>query len=109
MGKHRKDKKITILEYVSTVDEDNIPIKGYFPMKGAENIWAYYRHLSGEELFIAQGNSSKANVIFEINWRSNIKNTNMKVLFNGEEHEITDIDDFEGKKTDLKIYAYKFN
>ncbi|ACD23984.1 head-tail adaptor protein [Clostridium botulinum] len=104
----RKDKKITILEYVNGVDEDNLPLEEYVPVKGAENIWAYYRHLSGKEFYAAATTNSKVDVIFQINWRQGI-DTTMKVLYNNKEYYITQIDDFEGKKTDLKIYAYKIN
>lgn len=112
MNRHRKNKKITMLKYANMVDKDNIPRKEYIPMEGLENIWAYYRHLSGKEFFAAHATNSKVEVMFEINWNKKIAETNpvlLQVLYNNEKYYVTQIDDFEGRKTDLKLYAYKIN
>lgn len=108
MGKYRKDKKISIITFTSYQDDIGNTIEEELPVPGYENIWAYYRHLSGTEYFGAVAVNSKVEVIFQINWRTGI-DTTMKVLYNNQKYCITQIDDFEGKKTDLKIYAYKIN
>ena len=102
---HVKDKKITILSYQEIVDEVGDVIKGEVPIY--ENIWAYYRQASGNEIYMAAQIQAKIEVVFEINWRDNI-DTNMKVRYKGQDYNITRIDDFEGGKNDLKIYAYKY-
>ena len=101
--KHRKDKKITILEGKKNIVDGRSTME-YIPKEGLENIWAYYRHISGKEFFLAATNAVKVEVIFEINYRKDI-DTNMRIKYNDEEYSITQIDDYEGKKTDLKIYA----
>lgn len=102
---HVKDKKITILSYQEIVDEAGNVIKEEVPLY--ENIWAYYRQASGNEIYMAARVEAKVEVVFEVNWRDNI-DTTMKVRYRGNDYNITRIDDFEGGKNDLKIYAYKY-
>lgn len=101
-----KDKKITILEYKEIVDEYGTPTVIEQPLPGGENIWAYYRQVSAKEYINLANTNYKVEAIFEINWRNDIDNS-MRILFRGEKYNISRIDDFEGYKQDLKIYAYK--
>lgn len=113
MKRYRKDKKVTILELrVEKGDEVGFYDRIYEPIEGLENIWAYYRHLSGKEFFAAATMNSKVEVVFIVNWKEKLVTTNpvvMRVLYNNDEYSITQIDDFEGRKSDIKIYAYKIN
>lgn len=112
MKRYRKDKKVTILELRIETDEDGFGKRKFDPIKGLENIWAYYRHLSGKEFFEAATMNSKVEAIFIVNWKEKLVTTNpitMRVLYNNEQYDITQIDDFEGRKTDIKIYAHKIN
>ncbi|MFR3369368.1 MAG: phage head closure protein [Clostridioides difficile] len=112
MRRIRKNKKITILERLEKQNEIGGFESTYEPIEELKNIWAYYRHLSGKEIFAAGAESSKVEVIFVVNWKEElikISPVNIKVLYNKEEYEVTRIDDFEGGKTDIKIYAYKIN
>lgn len=104
---HIKDKKISILQEVDTgeTDEYGDPVKAWLPIPGGANIWAYYRHVSGSEFFAAQQVNVKEEVVFEINWRNDISPT-MRIGFRDKQYCITRIDDYEGYKGDLKIYAY---
>lgn len=103
-----KDKKITILDVFIETDEIGNQNEVIRPIPGGENIWAYYRQASADEFFGAASVNYKVEAIFEINWRRDI-NPRMKILYKGEVYEITRIDDFEGYKKDLRIYAYKIN
>lgn len=103
-----KDKKISI---ISSREEENevgetVLVEG--PIPGGENIWAYYRHVTGNEFYEAAKVNAKEEALFIINWRDDI-DTTMKIKFRNEFYNITRIDDFEGYKKDLKIYAYKVN
>ena len=100
-----KDKKITILEKGLISDGEGGFIEGWAPIPGGENVWAYYRQTSGKELFEAATVNAKEEVVFEINWRKDI-DTTMRIEFRGRQYQITRIDDFEGYKEGLKIYAY---
>lgn len=104
----RKDKKITILK-VSYIEDE---LGGYEeveePLPGGENIWAYYRQASAEEFYGAAATNYKVEAIFDIRWRDDV-HPSMKILYKGDKYEITRIDDFEGYKEDLRIYAYKLN
>ncbi len=97
---HIKDKKITILSYQTIVDEVGDVIGKEVPLY--ENIWAYYRQASGNEIYLAAQVQAKVEVVFEINWRDNI-DTTMTIRYKGNDYNITRIDDFEGGKNDLKI------
>jgi SPP1 family predicted phage head-tail adaptor len=101
-----KDKKINILKQSQERDDSGEPIDVFITV--AENIWAYYRQISGSEFFAAATSNTKVEAIFEINWRNDI-DTTMVIEYKGEKYGITRIDDYEGYKNDLKIYAYKVN
>ena len=101
-----KDKKINILKQSQERDESGEPIDVFITV--AENIWAYYRQISGSEFFAAATSNTKVEAIFEINWRNDI-DTTMVIEYKGEKYGITRIDDYEGYKNDLKIYTYKVN
>ena len=112
MKRYRKDKKVSILEDKGDMDDSYRYTPNYKPIEGLENIWAYYRHLSGKEFFSAHAMNSMVEVIFIVNWKEKLATTTpvgMRVLYNNEQYNITQIDDFEGKKSDIKIYAYKIN
>lgn len=103
-----KNKKITILQSVDGQDEAGFNTEKWEPLPNGENIWAYYRSLSGKEFFAAGTTNSKVEVLFQIAWHKDIK-TYHKIRYKGKDYYITRIDDFEGNKNDLKIYAYAIN
>jgi len=103
-----KDKKVTILKFREFEDEHGFTTGVYEPLPGAENIWAYFRHASGNEFIQTENTNSKIDVIFEINWRNGV-DTSMQIQYKGQKYNITCIDNYEGYKKDLKIYAYKLN
>lgn len=103
-----KDKKITILTYTESENEVGETIQNWIPLEGAVNIWAYYRQATASEFFGAMTTNYKVEAIFQIAWRPGL-NTYMQIRFKGKDYRITRIDDFEGNKTDLKIYAYILN
>lgn len=103
-----KDKKITIMEQKTIMNANGIPTKKLVPIAGGENIWAYYRQTSAEEFFAAAWVNYKVEAVFKINWRNDLKNS-MIIVFRGTQYQITRIDDFEGNKEDITIYAYSIN
>ncbi|EDS77624.1 putative phage head-tail adaptor [Clostridium botulinum C str. Eklund] len=105
---HIKDKKITIMTYTDTKDECGFTIQEFIPLPSGENIWAYYRHTKASEFYAAATLNTKIECVFEINWRDDI-NTAMRIKYKDELYEISQIDDYEGYKGTLRIYAYKIN
>ncbi|RXM73644.1 head-tail adaptor protein [Clostridium tetani] len=105
---HVKDKKITIMERINVEDEDGFTTQKLEPLPGAENIWAYYRHAKASEFYEAAKLNTKIECIFEINWKNDIDVT-MKIKYKNQLYDISQIDDFEGYKESLKIYAYKID
>ncbi len=104
----QKDKKITILKVTVERNSYGEEVETIAPLPGGENIWAYYRQASADEFFDALAINYKVEAVFEINWRNDL-DINMLILFRGKTYRITRIDDFEGSKNDLKIYAYNLN
>lgn len=104
-----KDKKIDIVEKTYIEDEFLNKIEVIAPIEGGENIWAYVRHASGNEYYAARQTQQKVEVIFEINWRDDVDPAVNWIMYKGKEYNITRIDDYEGYKDTLRIYAYAKN
>lgn len=100
---HLKDKKITILQLVED-DNSTSPAPTYAPVPGLENIWAYYRHVSGKEYWAAASEQHELDVVFEVNYHAGII-PNMVIQFRDHRYVITQIDDFEGNKATLRLYC----
>ena len=100
-----KDKKITIMGVTEGQNDLGDPIQIRGPIPGGENIWAYVRHTSGREYYAAKQVQAEEEMLFEINWRDDITPKNW-IVYKGKEYNITRIDDFEGYKDTLRIYAY---
>ncbi|KAA8674456.1 phage head closure protein [Clostridium sp. HV4-5-A1G] len=98
-----KNKKINILHWVDV--ENELGETDHELQYLAQNVWAYYRHATTRETQLAIVAQTKVEAIFIINWRDDI-DTTCFIEYNDEKYEITDIDDFEGRKTDLKITAH---
>ena len=67
-------------------------------------IWAYFRQLSGKEVFAAATINYKEEVLFTINYRTDITTAHV-VRYNGVLYDITRVDTFEGYKEDLTLYC----
>ncbi|MDP4153278.1 MAG: phage head closure protein [Bacillota bacterium] len=67
-------------------------------------LWAYYRHMSETETTAALATVAIAEVLFAVNWLPDIT-TAMRIVYKDITYQIVRIDDFEGRKEDLKIYA----
>ena len=97
-----KDKKIEILAVTHTKDADGFSAETLTPI--APPVWAYYRHLSGKEIYAAMTVQAVEEVQFVINWRADIT-TRHVVRYNGALYDITRVDTFEGYKQDLIVYC----
>lgn len=95
-----KDKKITIQHNTS----DGTTDPTWETLQGAENIWAYYRAVSGKEFYAAAQTQAEEDVLFIINYRTDVTAA-MRVLYKGVDYGITRIDNFEGGKADIKLYC----
>lgn len=104
-----KDKKIRIQRPVTTgtgarktttwVDLGNTAVTDpphYF--------WAYYRHRSEKELSQSQATVYIADIMFAINWRSDVR-AGYRIVYKGINYAIVNVDDYEGRKQDLKLYV----
>lgn len=97
-----KDKKIELLQQVTTRDNEGFEQTTLQPV-GAP-VWAYFRHLSGKEVFAAATINYKEEVLFTINHRTDITTAHV-VRYKGVLYDITRVDTFEGYKEDLTLYC----
>lgn len=65
---------------------------------------AAFRQLSGKEVFAAATTNYKEEVLFTINYRTDLT-TACVVRYRGVLYDITRIDTFEGYKEDLTLYC----
>jgi len=104
-GKLRlKDKKIEILTVTHTKDPEGFSTETLTPI--APPLWAYFRHLSGKEVFVARAVQAVEEVLFTVNWRDDITTAHV-IRFKGVLYDITRVDTFEGYKADLSLFAKK--
>jgi SPP1 family predicted phage head-tail adaptor len=97
-----KDKKIEILAVTHTQDPDGYSIETLTPI--APPMWAYFRQLSGKEVFAAATTNYKEEVLFTVNYNPEITNTHV-IRYNGVLYDITRVDTFEGYKEDITLYC----
>jgi SPP1 family predicted phage head-tail adaptor len=102
-----KDKKITIYTYSVIEDEDGYETAAYVPIHPGK-LWAYVRQQSQSEYLAAMAVKVAEEMLFVVNWRSDLANGNVNGLYieyKGAWYDIQRIDTFEGYKDDLQIYA----
>ena len=97
-----KDKKIEILAVTTIKDPEGFPTQVLAPI--APPLWVYFRQLSGKEIYAAMSVQATEEVLFVINYRTNITTAHI-VRFRGVDYDITRVDTFEGYKQDLTLYA----
>jgi len=98
-----KDKKIEILRVISTKDADGFSVETYEPIHPGR-LWAYFRHLSGQEIYASGATFAKEQVLFVINWRGDVDARHI-VRYGARLYDITRVDCFEGYRADLSLYA----
>ena len=96
-----KDKEIELLRQVHTREEMGITTT---TLESMGTVWAYFRHLSGKEVFAAATVNYKEEVLFQVNYRTDLTTANV-IRYNGRLYNITRIDTFEGYKQDLTLYC----
>ncbi|MGJ4850588.1 phage head closure protein [Bacillota bacterium Meth-B3] len=97
-----KDKKIEILAALNVSNGSGYFTETLTPI--GPPVWAYFRHLSGKEIFAASAQMAVEEVLFTINYRPDITPTQV-IRYNGALYDITRVDSFEGYKDDLTLYA----
>lgn len=97
-----KDKKIELLQQVTNRDNEGFAQTTLQPV--GTPVWAYFRQLSGKEVFAAATTNYKEEVLFTINHRMDITTAHV-VRYKGVLYDITRVDTFEGYKEDLTLYC----
>lgn len=99
-----KDKKIEILAVSHEIDANGYAKRTLTAV--CPPVWAYFRHLSGKEVFAAAAHTAVEEVLFTINWRAGLDTTHV-IRYNGALYDITRVDTFEGRREDLTLYCMK--
>ena len=99
-----KDKKIQILAATYETDPEGFQTESLTPI--APPLWAYFRQLSGKEVYAAASIHAVEEVQFVINWRDDITTAHV-IRFKGADYDITRVDPFEGYKSDITVYCKK--
>jgi len=97
-----KDKKIEICAVTTVKDPDGFSAETLTPI--APPLWAYFRQLSGKEIYRGGAVHVDEQVLFTVNYRDDITATHV-IRFRGVLYDINRVDVFEGYKEDLTIYA----
>lgn len=97
-----KDKKIEILAATYTITENGFTERTLTAI--CPPVWAYFRHLSGKEIFAASAHMAVEEVLFTVNWRAGLDTTHV-IRYNGALYDITRVDTFEGYREDLTLYC----
>ena len=99
-----KDKKIEILAVTHKQDPEGYSIETLTPI--SPPMWAYFRQLSGKEVYAAMSVQATEEVLFIIGYRTDITTRHI-IRFRDADYDITRIDTFEGYKSDLTLYCKK--
>ena len=99
-----KDKIIQILAATYETTPEGFQTESLMP--NAPPLWAYFRQLSGKEVYAAASIRAVEDVQFVINWRDDITTRHM-VRYKDVDYDITRVDTFEGYKSDLTLYCKK--
>jgi len=97
-----KDKKIEILQPSTGKDADGFGTEMLTPI--APPLWAYFRQLSGKEIYANATTIATEQVLFTINHRPDIT-TRHVVRYRGALYNITRVDVFEGYRGDIMLYC----
>lgn len=97
-----KDKKIEVLAVTYAGDPGGFPIETLTPI--SPPMWAYFRQLSGKEVYAAMSVQATEEVLFIIGYRADITTRHI-IRYKGVDYDITRVDPFEGYKNDLTLYA----
>jgi SPP1 family predicted phage head-tail adaptor len=98
-----KDKKIEILAEQTVKDADGFAAKTFVPIHGGK-LWAYFRQLSGDEVYSAMAAHVTEQALFQINYRADVTTANA-VRYGGRLYDIARVDPFEGGKNDLTLFC----
>lgn len=97
-----------ILVQVEGEDSDGFAISGYMPIDGSLKKWAYYKQLSAQLTYLNNSTQSKEDCFFRVNYNDYLKPNKAEKLyisFNGLLYKVTRIDNYEGYKGDISLYA----
>ena len=97
-----KDKKIEICAVAVTKDAEGFSTEILTPV--APPVWAYFRQLSGKEIYANATTIATEQVLFTVNYRPDVTPAHV-IRYKGALYDITRVDTFEGYKDDITLYC----
>ena len=97
-----KDKKIELLCPSVGKDAEGFGAETLIPI--APPVWAYFRQLSGKEIYSNVTTIATEQVLFVVNWREGL-DTRLVVRFRGVLYDVTRVDVFEGYRGEVGLYC----
>ena len=97
-----KDKKIELLLPTTVKDSEGFGSQQLVPIYPP--VWAYFRQLSGKEIYSGSATVPTEEVLFVVNWREGLS-TDLIVRFRGVLYDVTRVDVFEGYRGDVGLYC----
>lgn len=103
-----KDKKILICIKVKTKSSNGFVSYDYMPIDDKGKKWAYYKQLSASLFFASNQTNLKEECFFRVNYHSYLKPnkaSDLYIIYNDVLYSVTRVDDYEGYKSDISLYA----
>ncbi len=97
-----KDKKIEILAVKHTITENGFTERTLTAV--CPPVWAYFRHLFAKEIFAASALMAVEEVLFIVNHLAGLNTTHV-IRYKGALYDISRVDNYEGYRYELKLYA----
>ena len=97
-----KDKKIELLLPTTVKDSEGFGNQQLVSI--CPPVWAYFRQLSGKEIYSGGATVPTEEVLFVVNWREGLS-TELVVRFRGVLYDVTRIDCFEGYKGEVGVFG----
>lgn len=103
-----KDKTIKVYRKTTEINNVGMPVTVYRPIHPGV-LWAYFRQLSGREIFQANAAQVQETVLFVVNWRPEYASKDdvigLYIEYKGIWYDITRMDILEDYKRDVQIFC----
>ena len=97
----RFNKRIAIRKFTTTLNENGFEIQEW---SDYSTVWASVSNLNGREYFAAQAVQAEKTVKFTIRFNKNI-NESMRIIFEGNNYDISSIDNIKYSNEFMEIKA----
>lgn len=107
-----KDKKVVVYKKMTIKDKSGFQTTGYMPIHPTANIWGYFKELNAYLTYASQTTTAKEESQVAIGYTEALKRQypqDYYVLFDNVLYQVTRVDNYEGYKTDLRLFVKSTN